>query len=577
MEYLEFANEIAPHRIIGVVVNSDETSKSFDLEVSDINNVLLMSLDEMREYLCEKGSLLIGRQNTYFRNAFKNKIPLARESECILKDILIPTNEESQDGSYSFYLEKDLTMPGFPEIVNRLHLDRRCIKSENGIIESASKSAFRIKKPHMMDIIIDQQLEQHNADPGRKLLQEDLEPTKEFIKAIENALNHSKDNNEQRKALNRVGEEYGFFCIIFILKILLINRSKEVKLGGELYVNDGQTNNFNQLEILRHFEKWQIIERNELLSLYNLLPQELITNIKKVIGMKLLYYDISSAHMPKNRNSITIRIRKPKVISTFDDVKIFTSVIVKNEARAYRNIFGIRVEYQNKENPYIVIHRIGPARKHFEFSIPWMLIGYEENLPIEPFIDDPIDYIWTKKFQYDDDDDCNVKTTEHPALDFDEYCWIGTCLLKCDDNIGYNFGKSNNVISYHFRNNAENNATKICCYQYDPQTEQIRNTLKFEINYAIIPDTPIFKVTSPVEHEWKYRPCRLQYPLKNSRTFTGNKCLLNTRQKAIFASIHYSDVQGHPLLLNVHKKYPIRKSLNNVPKNFSASVGYVEI
>ncbi|CAG8696278.1 3374_t:CDS:2 [Gigaspora rosea] len=471
MEYLEFANEIAPHRIIGVVVNSDETSKSFDLEVSDINNVLLMSLDEMREYLCEKGSLLIGRQNTYFRNAFKNKIPLARESECILKDILIPTNEESQDGSYSFYLEKDLTMPGFPEIVNRLHLDRRCIKSENGIIESASKSAFRIKKPHMMDIIIDQQLEQHNADPGRK--------------------------------------------------------SKEVKLGGELYVNDGQTNNFNQLEILRHFEKWQIIERNELLSLYNLLPQELITNIKKVIGMKLLYYDISSAHMPKNRNSITIRIRKPKVISTFDDVKIFTSVIVKNEARAYRNIFGIRVEYQNKENPYIVIHRIGPARKHFEFSIPWMLIGYEENLPIEPFIDDPIDYIWTK--------------------------------------------------NYHFRNNAENNATKICCYQYDPQTEQIRNTLKFEINYAIIPDTPIFKVTSPVEHEWKYRPCRLQYPLKNSRTFTGNKCLLNTRQKAIFASIHYSDVQGHPLLLNVHKKYPIRKSLNNVPKNFSASVGYVEI
>ncbi|CAG8658969.1 3458_t:CDS:2 [Gigaspora margarita] len=520
MEYLEFANEISPHRIIGVVVNSDGTSKSFDLEVSDINNVLLMTLDEMREYLCEKGSLFIGRQNTSFRNVFENKIPLARESECKLKDILIPTNEGVQDGLYSFYLEKNLKMPGFPEIVNTFNLDRGCIKNEDGIIEPANMSAFRVKKPHMMDVIIDQKLEQHNADPGRKLiilkkgtirlLQEDLEPTKEFIEAIENAINHFKDNHEQREALNRVGEEYGFFW------------SKEVKLGGKLYVNDGQTNDLNQLENLRHFENWQIIEQNELLPLYNLLPLKLITSIKKIIGKKLLHYDILSARMPKNCNSITIRIQKPRVISTFDKVKIFTSVIVKNEARAYRNVFGIRVDYLNNENPYIVIHRIGPARKHFEFSIPWMIIGYEENLPIEPFKDDPIDYIWTK-------------------------------------------------------NNAENDATNICCYQYDLQTERIRNTLKFKVNYAIIPDTPIFKVTCPVEHNWKYRPSRLQYRLRNSRTFTGNKWQLDTRQKAIFASIHYSDVQGHPLLLNIHKKYPIGKFLNHVPENHNASVGYVEV
>ncbi|CAG8705192.1 12676_t:CDS:2, partial [Gigaspora margarita] len=526
MEYLELANEISSHRIIGVVVNSDGTSKSFDLEVSDINNVLLMTLDEMREYLCEKVSLFIGRQDTSFRNVFENRIPLARESECKLKDILIPTNEGVQDGLYSFYLEKNLKMPGFLEIVNTFNIDRGCIKNEDGIIEPASKRAFRVKKPYMIDVIIDHKLEQHNADPGRKLLilkkrsirlsQEDLEPTKEFIEAIENAINHFKDNHEQREALNRVGEE-----------------SKEVILGGKLYVNDGQANDLNQLENLGHFENWQIIERNELLPLYNLLPQELITSIKKIIGKKLLHYDILSASMPKNWNRITIRIKKPKVISTFDKVKIFTSVIVKNEARAYRNVFGIRVEYQNNKNPYIAIHRIGPAKKHFEFSIPWMIIGYEENLPIEPFKDDPIDYIWTKK--------------------------------------------SNNVISYHFRNNAENDVTNICCYQYDFQTEQIRKTLKFKVNYAIIPDTPIFKVTCPVEHKWKYRPCRLQYPLKNSRTFTGNKWQLDTRQKAIFASIHYSDVQGHPLLLNVHKKYPIGRFLNHVPENLNASVGYVEV
>ncbi|KAF0449987.1 hypothetical protein F8M41_002274 [Gigaspora margarita] len=167
----------------------------------------------------------------------------------------------------------------------------------------------------------------------------------------------------------------------------------EVKLGGKLYVNDGQTDDLNQLENLRHFENWQIIEQNELLPLYNLLPLELITSIKKIIGKKKLHYDILSARMPKKKKSITIRIQKPRVISTFDKVKIFTSVIVKNESRAYRNVFGIRVDYLKKKNPYIVIHRIGPARKKKEFSIPWMIIGYEEKKKIEPFKDDPIDYI----------------------------------------------------------------------------------------------------------------------------------------------------------------------------------------
>ncbi|CAG8818250.1 25820_t:CDS:2, partial [Gigaspora margarita] len=100
----------------------DGTSEPFDLREPDISKVQLMSLDEIREYLCQEGLALIGRQNTSFRNAFENKIPLARESECKLKDILVPTNEEAQDGSYSFYLEKDLRMPGFPEIVDRLHI-----------------------------------------------------------------------------------------------------------------------------------------------------------------------------------------------------------------------------------------------------------------------------------------------------------------------------------------------------------------------------------------------------------------------------------------------------------------------
>ncbi|CAG8726180.1 5055_t:CDS:2, partial [Dentiscutata heterogama] len=289
MEYLEFANDITPLKITGVVVNSDGTSRQFDLVDSDISKVLLMSLDEVREYIYQKGLALIGRQSTNFLNAFENKIPLAREFVCELKDILIPTNEDAQDGSYSFYLEKDLRMPSFPEIVERLHIDKGCKKDEDDNIVSVNESAFRIRKPHMMD--------------------EDLEPTDEYIDAVRNALNHSEDNQKQQEALTRVGKKFGFFW------------SKEVKLGGKLYVN-GQDNDLNGLES----ENWQIIERNELLSLYNLLPQELILKIKKT-------------------NSET---------STFRGVKIFTSVIVMNAAKPYRNVFGIRVDYLDDDNPYIV-------------------------------------------------------------------------------------------------------------------------------------------------------------------------------------------------------------------------------
>ncbi|CAG8575025.1 16521_t:CDS:2 [Cetraspora pellucida] len=532
MEYLGFANDIAPHRLIGVIVSSDESFKEFEIEPSDINKVLLMTLDEMREYLCQEGLALIGRQNTNFRNAFKNKIPLAREPECKLKDILIMTNEDIQDGSFSFYLEKDLKKPGFPEIVDRLHIDRG-YKKNNDNIEPANRKAFRVRKPHMMDVIIEQKLEQHNSEnPGRKLLivkkgsirllQEDLEPTQEYINAVEIALTQP-DNQRRREALNRIGEEYGFFW------------SKDIRLGGQLCVNDEQATDLTDLENLKLFEHWQIIEHNELLSLFNLLPQELISRIKEVIGMKLLHNDILNIAVPRNCSCVIQHIHRPQGISTFNGVKIFTSVVVMNNVKPYRNVFGIRVDYQNNENPYVVIHRIGPARHPFKLSIPWI----------------------------------------HSALNV-KNCWLGTCVLNPDDNPGYAFGHSRNVIGYHFRN-AGNINTQICGYQYNLQDDRISNTLRFRINCAIITQTPNFRVVGPTGQQWRYRPCRLTYILANSRTYTGNRW--NLLPGAIFASINYTDTDfnDHSLFLNIHRKYPITKSLNSIREDLNASVSYVAV
>ncbi|CAG8800928.1 21221_t:CDS:2, partial [Dentiscutata erythropus] len=148
----------------------------------------------------------------------------------------------------------------------------------------------------------------------------------------------------------------------------------------------------------------------------------------------------------------------------------------------------------------------------------------------------------------------NIQAVEYPTLNFKECCWIGTCVLKCADNPTYHPWRSKDVISYHFYNNAKNDSTQICGYQYDPETDQISNTLKFKINFAIISNSTDFQVVSPVAHRWKYK-----------------------LSPVIFASIHYFDFPNHPLLLNIHKKYPLAKSLNDVHDNFNALVGYVSV
>ncbi|CAG8485476.1 712_t:CDS:2 [Scutellospora calospora] len=570
---MEFFKDIITLSLMVEVVSSDGTSTSFSLEEPNYNDFPSMSLDQMREYLYKKG-LIIGRQNTNFRNVSGSKLSLAREPECKLKDILTPTNEQVQDGFFTFYLDKDLEMPSFPEIVQNLNLDKGCKKLNDGTIIATKKKAYSIKNQHMMEVVIENKLEQHSIEHTRRkilvckkgfirLLQEDLEPTEEYITAVKNALK-CNDNPSRRDALNRVGEEYGYFW------------PKETRLGGKFFLDDDQENNLDELRNLKNFQNWQIIEQpeSELLPLFNLLPQDLILKIKEVIGMTLLYSSHLTIHISTKCGSKTMNIPKPNEISTFKNVKIFTSVIIMNNQRPYRNVFGIRVEYMDDEHPYVVVHRIGPARKFFNLSIPYMLIGYPEDLPIGPLSEFPIDYIWTKECQFNRSDS-NIHITEHPSLDFYDYCWIGTCTLRCNNNQSYNFGRSKDVISYHFRRNQPDNATNICCYQYDLLNEQIKHTLNFEINYVIIVNTPgLFRVFNPVNHNLKYRSCRPEFLLRNSRTFTGERWQLDPFPTCIFASIHCSD-DDNPFLLNIHKKYPIVRSLGNVSQNLNTSIGYV--
>ncbi|CAG8817880.1 24534_t:CDS:2, partial [Racocetra persica] len=163
-------------------------------------------------------------------------------------------------------------------------------------------------------------------------------------------------------------------------------------------------------------------------------------------------------------------------------------------------------------------------------SVPWMIIGYDDKLPIEPLSKSfCVEYIWSK-----DGTDTEIKLTKPTHQD---YCLISTCVLDCEENPGYEFGMSNIVISHHF------------C-----QPENIKMKHPF--------------IVSKNKQNWKDNWSLLR-PLNN--IFTGNSWYIPDSENYVFASLLYSSSsesseQCCPLLLNINRKYPIVKSFNGVPK-----------
>ncbi|CAG8703852.1 15954_t:CDS:1 [Cetraspora pellucida] len=565
MEFLKSAYEANPLSVKGIVIADNKIVNEFNLALSEIKP--LTTLYKVREYLTQKNLVIVGRQNSHFRNKFEYKIPFVNEDDYKLKDILVPTDGTIDSAaSFSFFIEKDLTRPGFPEIVRNLNLTKGYKRNERNEVIQANKNAFRIKNMHLMEIITHQTLEEIEDNQGRflccvkgtiRLLPGDLEATEEYIEAIEDALNEDI-NIDIKASLHRVGREYGFFW------------PKEIILGGKFQLSDEPTDT-RELEKLKNFINWRIIDQKDLTSLHTLLPEQLVSRIRRVYGMKLLYHNSLSVHMPKGKRILPQPLPKPQTIPTFKNVKIFTSVIVLNKTKPYRNMFVIRVEYMDDETPYVVIQRIGKPKKAFNLFVPYMIIGYEEGLPTERLPDNSIDHIDTERYQYDSD-----IHIEHPRLTKD-YCIIGTPILKCRDNPGYNFGTSKDVISYHFRQrNNDNGITQLQCYHYDLRSDGVKNSLIFDMNYAIISSqNSDFIVTSAANQNWTYRSYNTLPLSENSRTFTGGRWEVFVHPKPMFASIQYSDPPNHPLFLNIHKKYPIVKSLNVIAEDLRSPLGYV--
>ncbi|CAG8708421.1 12717_t:CDS:2, partial [Cetraspora pellucida] len=368
------------------------------------------TLRDTRKCLSSTEEILMGWQNSAFRNKLKRKIPLSQEDKYKLEDILV-----SEDDYYSLTIEMNQS-PSFPKIKRQHNIEIGYKTLDDGLIIAAEQRAFVIKNPHLMSIT-------HLND----------------IQKIE--------------ALVEIGKTFGFFWV------------QEIKLGGKFVqvvtqnAQNGERRNktvggdhakhqstSDWLKSMESCKEWEIIGYGAKLPLYLLLPEELQSRIKRLNGMKVLHSDVYSIRII--RLPVIEPVHIPSNIPTLKDCKIFATILNKADRKPYKNVFSIRIDYLNDETPFFVIHRIGTIPRNLpqiDLKIPWMIVGYENNLPIEPFLDNSfISNLWTKSQA-----DRNI-ILRRPISQ--NHCWITTVTLHCNRvnrTNGYQFARSGAQISCH--------------------------------------------------------------------------------------------------------------------------------
>ncbi|CAG8508881.1 4382_t:CDS:2 [Racocetra fulgida] len=440
-------------RIKVVTITNKETTTKYVLNDLDKS----ASLGEVRRSLSANDDILMGKQNSQFCNKSKDKIHFDCEDNFKLEDILIP-----EDDFYSVYIEKNQKKPNFIEISHRLSLNKGLRKGSNDdSIVTANKSAFSIKNPHIMNVTLNDNFRRTHGKTSEDFNkfwersfdhQDTIPPLQSSVVLDYDVICFEKGSIRLLRKDLEVTDEY----VKAIEDALDESQRKSQSAKPMNYTNirnykavGGDITKCNNeeewLESLSSYENWVIIGYNDKLSLYELLPESLKLKIKVIIGMKY-----------------------------------------------FSSVFAIRVDYQNPESPYFIIHCLSTATKvppPINLSVPWMIIGYDDKFPIEPLSKSfCIEYIWSKYGT-----DTEIKLTK-PI--YQDYCLISTCVLDCEENPGYEFGMSNIVISHHFCQ-PENIKMKVCSSQHDLSNNSTLAPLIFKVNCAIILGTSDAKKQHP--------------------------------------------------------------------------------
>src|SRR5581483_2237743 len=256
-----------------------------------------------------------------------------------------------------------------------------------------------------------------------------LEPTKEFKKAVEDAIK-SKNPSESFK---RITDEYGQFISTEVILGGRVhfdefkgsishskNNSREIhtsinalemmnsQVGGSTSYSEGSSNHYNYkctnlfggkqpdslehfnekawIESLEDYKNWDCIEFRDPVSIFQVLPKNLRDEIIELVGKRIHYSKIEEY---ENRLDQLDDFGKPKILklnipSDFlknndKDYNIFATVVDKTKSK--NDFFTCQVYWPQNGKPSLLIHCV---QKRFKkrvcnLKIGWMVIGYDTD------------------------------------------------------------------------------------------------------------------------------------------------------------------------------------------------------
>ncbi|CAG8546822.1 18492_t:CDS:2 [Racocetra persica] len=334
-----------------------------------------------------------------------------------------------------------------------------------------------------------------------QIFREEVEPTGEFIKAIERALT----SEDKLDSIKQLSQEFGFFLPLYIefggriqyeiethTEIHTDSKKKKFAatpenvicksyavIGGDETIRPDVENRVSLekwTKSLGHFNKWKPISYSDIISVYELLDDNLQAQLLELLGKVVLYSDFCEIEF-NDKN-----IMNPRLLSINDKIAESKKNILANMAnnqifatvynfQKVKEVFSVHVVYSPDEIPYLVVNCIKTAeekeklsRKRFKYiiKVAWMIVGFRTNFKIGTPLNIDLNSFIIKNSEQGVYHNSKLNCAKQDLskiykfsneLDFP----LGICAFKCHNEEEFNeIIESNIIAGLHFCQNKHN-------------------------------------------------------------------------------------------------------------------------
>ncbi|CAG8663276.1 12061_t:CDS:2, partial [Cetraspora pellucida] len=389
----------------------------------------------------------------------------------------------------------------------------------------------------------------------------DIEPTSEFIDAIDSALKQNTDE-EKLKEIKKISQEFGFIFPMYIefggkIQSRIESHSKrfsdfkEKTVGGgiqntsltynskkgtsssKFYANDsfrvvggdetivsddnnGSESQKKWLKTLDHCDKWQPINYSEIISVYELLDSKKRVKLLELLGKVVLHSGTNEIEF-NNKNIIEpkkLQIDIPEnILDNMENNHVYATVY---NTECINEIFSVHVVYYPNKSSNLILNCVKTkkekellSKKDFKHivKVSWIIVGSQNvkrDLPKE------------------------IVRLNH------NMCCLGICAFRCQDTDDY---ESTIAAGLHLCR-VDGQKWEPCTYIFDIAKVHLSN------------------INAIQEYEMKWEED------KNS-TYKGEEWDKFSREGNLFLGLLYKKYHSDcsPVFVNVNTRYPMMRSL----------------